>query len=361
VAAKSALLLFLGDPTTDRRVQNFQRLFTEAGWNVELLAPPTKKARGPGRFYEHSRNLKRILRSKQCNLVIACDLYSLAAAAWMKRRGNAQILVYDAREVYTELPTVANKPLYKTIWKGVERRGLGVTDIVTVTGPRDVPAIFNVHRFLSRTVLIRNLPWRDSSLQRDRGLLQKFGIEASSRVLIYVGGLQAGRGLDSLIRAMSELPADTQLLLVGDGVLRVALESLVAENNLQNRVLFAGAVPADEALRIAAACDVGIALVEPISRSYELALPSKLFEYMMVGLPVVSTRLIQVTELFENETWITFIDKIDPASIASAVTNALNSVTEANRQREKELALVEYHFEHDAVDLLKVIENYLAA
>jgi len=279
----------------------------------------------------------------------------------MKRRGKAKILVYDAREVYTELPTVANKPLYKTVWKRVERRGLRETDIVTVTGPRDVPAIFNVHRFIPRTVLIRNLPWRDPNLQRDRGFLSGFGVNDSSKVLIYVGGLQLGRGLESLIRSIARLSDSIQLLLVGDGVLRPSLDLLVTENNLQNHVRFTGPLPAEEALKIAAACNVGIALVEPISRSYELALPSKLFEYMMVGLPVVSTRLIQVTELFEKEPWIHFTDNLDPASIATAITKALNSSTEVNQRREKELALTEYHFEHDAVQLLEVIEKHLAA
>ena len=291
---------------------------------------------------------------------MACDLYSLAAATSLKRKNLANTVIYDAREVYTELPTVTGKPLAKAFWKRVENRGLRRTDIVVSTGPHDVQAILNVHGFIPRTVLVRNMPWREE-VRRDRTLLAEFRIPFESIVLVYVGGLQIGRGLQQIIHALRSLTQELALLLIGAGTEQAALQRIVEEHGLGDRVRFAGARPADQAMRIAAACDVGIALIEPISRSYELALPSKLFEYMIAGLPVISSRLQQVVELFPSEPWLSYADPADSTSIVQAIREAVQRSSDtALRQQEKELALSQYHFEHDAVELLKVIEERFA-
>jgi glycosyltransferase involved in cell wall biosynthesis len=363
VRNRSLLMLSMADVATDRRAQNFKRFFEEEGWDVELFASSRNAERGPWRFFAYHQRLKRSVQSRTVDVVVACDLFSLSAAARMKQKGMAQLLLYDAREVYTELPTVARKPFAKAIWKIVERRGLALTDIVLATGPRDIQAICDIYSFLPRPVLVRNLPWRVEELRPDRSLLDCYGIPSDATVLVYVGGLQKGRGLNILLEAISFLSLNNlHLLLIGDGLLRNLLELRVAELGLDRIVHFAGALPSEEALRLVAACDGGISLIESISRSYELALPSKIFEYIMCGIPVVSSRLGQVTDLFKTEEWITFVDVNDPNSIRQGIETSLasgrNSVL---RERERSLALSEYHFEHDAAALVTSIDRCLSS
>ena len=354
-------MLALADAATDRRAQNFKRFFEDAGWEVELLAPKTNAKRGPMRFFEYHRKLWRAMQSRSADAMLACDLYSLSAARRMRLRGRAQLLIYDAREVYTELPTVARKPLAKMFWKRAERQGLAAADLMLSTGPRDVQAICDVHHFIPRPVLVRNLPWRSPDLAPEKNLLVQHGVPAGATVLAYVGGVQEGRGLERLFRVLPTLSSKgVHVLLIGDGVLRSHLEAVVSELGLTSTVHFAGARPSDEALRMAAACDAGISLIEPISRSYELALPSKLFEYMMCGIPVVSSRLEQVTDLFASEDWISYADVNDPNSIRQGIESAIaNAKNPALRDRERSLALSEYHFEHDAGKLLALIDRYI--
>ncbi len=283
---------------------------------------------------------------------MACDLYSLSAAAWMKRRGYARRLLYDAREVYTELPTVARKPIAKCVWRTLERRGLLHTDLMIVTAPHDVQAICDVHSFSPRPVLVRNLPWRNGIPAKDRELLVQFGIPAEDRVAVYIGGIQAGRALRQTIEVFRGLP-DYHLLLIGDGVLKKTLELGAPPN-----VHFAGSMPSQETLQTLAACDVGVSIIERVSKSYELALPSKLFEYMMCGIPVVSSRLEQVLDLFREEAWITYVDEKNSDSIRGGIEAAFTNASMSElRERERSLALSEYHFEHDAQQLLSLLEG----
>jgi glycosyltransferase involved in cell wall biosynthesis len=116
----------------------------------------------------------------------------------------------------------------------------------------------------------------------------------------------------------------------------------------------------DEALRIVSACDVGISLVELDSPSYKLALPSKQFEYMMCGVPIVSSRIPQVLDLFRNEEWMTFVDERDVHSIRNGIQKALADSERLDlRAREKAIAMNEYHFEHDAVALAAAMKIIL--
>ncbi|MDZ7765466.1 MAG: glycosyltransferase [Melioribacteraceae bacterium] len=49
-----------------------------------------------------------------------------------------------------------------------------------------------------------------------------------------------------------------------------------------------------------AAADVGVCLIENISISYYHALPNKLFEYIMAGIPVISSSLPQMKKIVEQ-------------------------------------------------------------
>jgi len=349
---RSMLILVWGDASRDRRSQNFARYFSNEGWSVEVIAIRPNIPRGPRMFMEFRRRMKNAVRDKRADVVLASDLFSLSAAAWMKRAGRAKILLYDARELYTELPAVARKPIAKFVWRTQEQRGMIGVNLVIVTAPNDADAILKVHNFLPRPVLVRNLPWCEPELSPDRTLLDRFDIPRDVKVVVYLGGLQPGRGLERLMEAFIGLPY--HLLLIGDGLLRSQLQARASNN-----VHFAGAMKSDEALRIVASCDVGISLVEAVSASYALALPSKHFEYMMCAVPIVSSSISQVLDLFRNEEWVTFVDEKDANSISEGIQKAITISERTDlREREKYLALSEYHFEHDVVRLSAILKIF---
>jgi glycosyltransferase involved in cell wall biosynthesis len=349
---KSALLLFLGDPTTDRRVQSFARLFREAGWNAEIIAPASRAIRGPRKFAGHHQALGHALQNKRADVVVACDLYSLSAARGMKERGDAKILIYDSREVYAELPSVASQPLRRTIWKRLERRGLMQTDLIIVTAPHDLQAILDVHGFVPKSMLVRNLPWKNDAIQPNVDALRSLGIPETAKTVVYLGGIQAGRGLIVLVDAMRSIEA--HLLLIGDGAIRSELEEQARSLSLTDRVHFSGPMQSEDALRVAAACDAGVAIVEPISKSYEFALPSKIFEYMMAGLPVITNPMKHVLELFGEKPWLSYVEPNNAGSIVEGIRRAF-TISNDIRNAERELALKQYHFEADATPLITLL------
>jgi glycosyltransferase involved in cell wall biosynthesis len=109
--------------------------------------------------------------------------------------------------------------------------------------------------------------------------------QAGGPILLFVGRLVPYKGLDVLLRAFPGL--DARLVIVGDGPFRGAIETLVRELDLGDRVHLAGDVTDEERLAWLHAC---AALVLPSTTRQE-AFGMVQLEAMLCGRPVVSTDL----------------------------------------------------------------------
>lgn len=92
-------------------------------------------------------------------------------------------------------------------------------------------------------------------LQAD--LRERLEIPADARIILYLGRLEAIKGLPYLIEAVAALDrTDTVLVLAGSGSERASLEALVRERKLEARVRFTGYVPPDRSVIHYALADV---------------------------------------------------------------------------------------------------------
>ncbi|MDR1489203.1 MAG: glycosyltransferase family 4 protein [Desulfovibrio sp.] len=136
--------------------------------------------------------------------------------------------------------------------------------------------------------------------------------------LAYVGSLQAGKGVENLIRALPELGDRFVLDIVG-GVpekgLR-ALRQLAAGLRLEARVRFAGHLPqADIASRLAD-CDI---FVIPMDTEQDFFAPMKMYEALGFALPIVATPVPSLQRgLVEGENAL-FAGGCSPADLADAL------------------------------------------
>src|SRR5215211_257992 len=121
--------------------------------------------------------------------------------------------------------------------------------------------------------------------------------------LVYHGSLTQLYGIHTLIDAFAraELAGKAVLDVLGDGDERPRLERQAAELGLAAAVRFSrGFVPIRDALEDVADCDVGVVPLVglPINR---FSLPSKLFEYVALGLPVVCARTDTIARHFAED------------------------------------------------------------
>ena len=126
--------------------------------------------------------------------------------------------------------------------------------------------------------------------------------DKDSFVLMYHGGLFDRYGLDIAIKAVDKLRSQIPgiaLHIYGQGEASNDLARLVNTLGLHEHVLLGGFVPIDSIPALVASADLGVV---PYRQNpfTDLLYPTKAFEYIIMGVPVVMSSTGAVTELFPN-------------------------------------------------------------
>lgn len=136
--------------------------------------------------------------------------------------------------------------------------------------------------------------------------------------LAYVGSLQAGKGIDNLLRALALLPENHSLIVIGDGKphWRAKLAELAREEGLAGRVTFTGRVAQRGLAPLLADRDV---FVIPISTEEDFFAPIKMYEALGFGMPIVAAPTASLREgLREGENAL-FARGAAPRALAEAI------------------------------------------
>ena len=138
-----------------------------------------------------------------------------------------------------------------------------------------------------------------------------------------------GRGLLPTIRSL-QYNINVVLCILGSGDFKEVLVKEAKALNVEDRVIFCGNIPYDELHEWTCSADIGISLIEPISFSYELALPNKLFEYCMARIPSIASDLPAIRKVVDAYPIARIIPPdSSPETIAETVKEMSN---ESNRK-----------------------------
>jgi glycosyltransferase involved in cell wall biosynthesis/SAM-dependent methyltransferase len=138
------------------------------------------------------------------------------------------------------------------------------------------------------------------------------------------GRMISNKGFDVLLRAKAENKGQWQLVLMGDGPERNALESLARSIGLNGDVIFCGNQPRSHVLSAMAEAD----LVVVPSRKDSFGMAA--LEAMAYGKPVVATRVGGLPEVLENADAM-LVEPDDPAQLARAIETALDRIKDDSR------------------------------
>jgi len=232
-----------------------------------------------------------IVRSKP-DVVHAHDVNMLAAGGLAARLLRVP-LVYDAHEIST------GREGYRSIRGAVaalERRVMPrAAGTLTTT---DARAKFFARAYgTPRPVVLQNRPrsWEGGPSTRIRDELR---LQNDWPIILYQGGLQPGRGLEDLVRAVADIPR-AYCVFVGGGSLYTALINLTGALRLESRVRFIDTVPLAELPWYTASADIGVQPIEDTCVNHFTTDSNKLFEYVMAGLPVVASRFPEIRRVVQ--------------------------------------------------------------
>ncbi len=140
--------------------------------------------------------------------------------------------------------------------------------------------------------------------------------------ILYYGTIAERQGLHNAVKAMSYLLKDipnSSLNIYGiyEMSYRKKLENLNEELNLENNVILHGSIVREQIPDIINEHDIGI-VPHPCTNYLNLSLPTKAFEYVTSGLPVVSTRIESLFKTL-NDNCITYVENGNPKDLSDAI------------------------------------------
>ena len=347
--------------THDSRVEKEARTLVAAGHRVTIVADagpglPEHETRdgsevirvgrrGPGlpglRFVLHELRLARRLIDLRPTALHAHDSSALVPVALAARRLGIAF-VYDAHELWLGRPRRERSRLYFALsqaYYGLVERLLVPRAAATMTVSPPIAAHLRDRYRLRDVALVPNYPELAGELERRelRALPGGEAIDPGAPVVLYLGGLMAGRGLEQLVDAVGLLPS-VQLVLLGSGVLAEPLRRRAASVGARLHALEAVAPAEVEAY--AASADVGVSPTIGSGLNNRYSLPNKLFQYMAAGIPVVASDFPQVREIVEGARCGVVADMRRPPAIAAAIRSVISDTAEAVAMGERGRAAI---------------------
>lgn len=315
----------------------------------------------------------------------------LVKAFWMVMRSACHLLCSDAdiyhAHVELALPasylaaSIRRKPLILdtpeltlsgpniTRWPLLRRTAIHVLRLLVphcagyITGsPHYAQEISALYRAVKVTVIRHVPPFR--FVTRNNRLRQRLSLPEYTRIALYQGYIQPDRGLDRLVYAATHLPKDIVIVLMGDGygTTQSELQALIQREGMADRVKMLPAVPYKELLDWTASADIGLALLPPdYSLSIRKCLPNKFFEYLMAGLPVLSSQLDAIAEMITTHDVGRVVTSLAPIDIAEAIMALLADQPALARMRENALniALSDCYWEKESQKLVALYREIL--
>lgn len=324
------------DLSYDQRMQRICASLARAGYAVLLVGwqRPASVPLGPQPYAQHrlrgwfqhgklfylEYNLRLLLYLLgQRAAAWACADLDAALPTWLRARLGGQPFIYDAHELFTQVPEVVTRPHVQRAWQGVENFIVPRARLRYTVGPA-LARLFEARHPGHPFAVVRNVP-----IEEKEGAGKRHYVLTDSHLptLLYQGALNVGRGLAELLAAMPQVPA--RLVICGEGDCSAALRQQAAGLGLlaSGQVEFKGYVLPADLPAITAQATVGIMLLENTGLSYYYSLANKFFDYVQAGIPQLCIDFPEYRALNAQYEVAELVPDLAPATLAAALARLL--------------------------------------
>jgi glycosyltransferase involved in cell wall biosynthesis len=260
-------------------------------------------------------NFSGVALSQHFNIPLVIEYNG--SEAWIAKNWGRTLRYHDAA-IKAEEVCLTRADLIVTISEVLKQelidRGVAPEKIVCYPNCVD-PELFNPKLF---------------SEEDNRQLRAKHGISSESLVFTFVGTFGQWHGVDILakvIRFLAEeqeswlLENQVHFMLVGDGIKMSQVKSILGDYLNKPYITFTGLVPQASAPSYLAASDV---LLSPHVANNDgsrfFGSPTKLFEYMAMGKPIIASDLEQLGEVLKHSLRVGQLPTEEPNSTRSELS-----------------------------------------
>ena len=285
-------------------------------------------------FVEYNVRMYGKARNCPADIVEAHDLPALPVAVRLARK-LGKPLVYRAHELWSEQ---APRTVFTAFWRWLERRLIGSAALVIVPEENRARILRDEYGAPELPLVVANCPPFRIAPPGDMlgELFAARGIRPEC-IVLYQGVINHDRCLDEIVAASPAFGPGVALTLIGQGYDEWSNpESRIPPGG---RVIHIPHVPYDSLGAYTASAHIGLLFYRNTCRNNYYCAPNKLYEYMMMGLPVVTCNYPGLVPFVEGQGIGLCVDPEDPAAIAAAVNRIAGDPALRERMRENCLRL----------------------
>lgn len=368
-SSKRVIVSVTNDLYTDQRVHKVCLFLQDQGYSVLLVGRKRKNSiplpertyktkrlnlffdKGAKFYAEYNIRLFFFLLFRRSSVLIANDLDTLLANYAASKFKPLTELVYDSHEYFTEVPELINRPKVQKIWEGIE--GWIFPKLKKIYTVNQSIADLYAKKYKKEIRVVRNISplWMEQNLKTKKEL----GIPEDKKLVILQGaGINIDRGAEEAVEAMNFLD-NCVLMIVGDGDVVDQLKKYVTDHQLESKVLFFSKKPYLEMMNYTFYADLGLTLDKATNLNYRFSLPNKVFDYIHTGTPVISTDLIEISNLIQKYYVGRIIHDFTPQNLANLIHDLLTNETELDQLKANCIQAKEFENWEKETEVLKEI------
>ncbi|MCK4343714.1 MAG: glycosyltransferase family 4 protein [Bacteroidales bacterium] len=212
-------------------------------------------------------------------------------------------------------------------------------------------------------------PFKYSDKNDGREIRKKYNLQ-NKLVLGFIGTFGQWHGIIELVKAINifynkypENIQSTKFLLIGDGILMPDVKKIISNSEYQKNIILTGIVPQSDAPDYLAACDIFLSphIPNPDGTKF-FGSPTKLFEYMAMGKPIIASNLAQIGDILSH---MESAYLVEPGNISELVKAMKVMVEDENLRKNlgnktRKEVLERYTWDIHVENILKKLQEILA-
>ncbi|MBM4241938.1 MAG: glycosyltransferase family 4 protein [Euryarchaeota archaeon] len=306
----------------------------------------------------HGREIKRQIKEFKPDVIVAFGLLNAYYASKAAKRHNIPFVYYLIDVLYALIP---EKPL-QTLGKYLKKRTIKNSTKVITINKRLAELAIELGADKDKTSLIDAGIYLDAFDPKINGsnIREEYGIRKNDTVLFYMGWIYHFAGMKEVARDLVKIKEENpqiKLLIVGDGDAYNDLEKIKEDYKLDGQLILTGKQPYEKIPEFIAASDICLLPAYPDEEIMQDIVPIKLYEYMAMEKPVITTPLPGIMMEFGEDNGLIYVDK--PEDVLEEVIQLIkeNKILENGKKARKfvennDWDKITYRFEKTLEDLI---------
>ena len=314
-------------------VQGYYKIHPEA--QVQVISPSIIKIPYfiyPSMLFYHRREIKRQIKEFKPDVIVGFGIINTYLASRTAKKENIPFIYYWIDVLHMLIPEKGFQALGEYLERITIKNSTRVVainhkleDFVKALGATDTKVIgagIDLEKF-------------DPSLDGSN-IREEYKINEEDKVLFFMGFLYNFAGLKevALELAKGDHP-NLKLIIVGDGDGYLELQSIVEKYDLSSKVILTGLKSYSEIPELVEASDICILPAYPNEKIMQDIVPIKIYEYMAMCKPVITTKLPGIVMEFGDENGVFYVDEPSDVVLKAYTINLIAEGRKARKFVEK--------------------------